>query len=242
VNDSGRIDAEQIPIVGEVMDGAEGDPVDYGGNPVGAGERNDVGRLDKLGFAQCANRTSLPIRPDDVAPKSDLIESLGNHDELLSTSAFRGDDALPLGVLMGETDLEHHDPVRRVIRYDEDRCDDVILAWGDAQEIDHRALELVGGPQRPIVGLVGGAGSVAVKNRPRLGVRLVLVRWASAGLGWRRGKAQGRRSSLLLGAMDPAVERAEADPRVTVTEALPKRDQRDDVAIGERELARPGEG
>ena len=59
VHDTRWIDAEQVAVVGEVVDRAERDPVDHGGDPLGASVLDDVGRLDEGGSlsAQIAQRS-----------------------------------------------------------------------------------------------------------------------------------------------------------------------------------------
>ena len=57
MHDTARIDAEKVPVVGEVMDGAERDAVDDRGYAAWIPVIDDVSSLEKRCLAELAHRT-----------------------------------------------------------------------------------------------------------------------------------------------------------------------------------------
>ena len=66
VDDALRVDAEQVAVEREVVDSAERDAVDDGGDALVLGVGNDVGRLDELALMQRADRAAVAVSAHDV--------------------------------------------------------------------------------------------------------------------------------------------------------------------------------
>jgi hypothetical protein len=73
MDDSVGVNSEEVSIVCEVVNGAEGEAVDDCGNPLRLGVLDDMGRLDELGFAERADRAALPVSAQDFATESLLM-------------------------------------------------------------------------------------------------------------------------------------------------------------------------
>lgn len=74
VNRACRIDPEEIPVVGQVMDGAQRQTIHDRGDPLGRGIGDDVGRLHELAFTQRADGAPMLVGAQDVVPESLLVE------------------------------------------------------------------------------------------------------------------------------------------------------------------------
>jgi hypothetical protein len=79
----------------------------------------------------------------------------GDLGEAVATSVDGGDDPRALRVTHWQADLEQDQPTRRIIVGNESRSDHLVLARVDPPEVDERNLEFAGGPESPVVGLVG---------------------------------------------------------------------------------------
>ena len=72
VHDTGRVDAEQVAVVREVVNRTERDPIDHGGDPLGTSVLDDVGRLDEGRLLQRTDRAALAVGAQDVDPEPPL--------------------------------------------------------------------------------------------------------------------------------------------------------------------------
>src|SRR4051794_34955721 len=67
VNDAVGVDPEEVAVVGEMVDRAEGEAVDDRGDAFGLGVFDDVGCLDEGRLAQRTDRAPLAVGTEDVA-------------------------------------------------------------------------------------------------------------------------------------------------------------------------------
>ena len=67
--------AENVAVEREVVDRAQREAVDDGGDARWVGVGNDVGGLDDGALAQCADRAAVAVRAHDVEPEALLVQS-----------------------------------------------------------------------------------------------------------------------------------------------------------------------
>ena len=87
----------------------------------------------------------------------------------------RRDEPARLDVLHRQARVERDHPRPRVVGGHERRSDDPVLAGRERAEVDDRRLQLEGGAQRAVVGLVNRAGAVGVGERAAGGVEGIRV-------------------------------------------------------------------
>jgi hypothetical protein len=122
----------------------------------------------------------------------------------------------------------------KVVRGDEHRRDDEVLARRQGAEVDERSLQRVRGTQRAVVRLIARARAVGVREERSVCVERVRVRVVERGRQRKRG-----RSKLVAPAMDAALERAEADSSALELEAIAQPREGNQVLIHLREQSSP---
>jgi len=65
VHHARRVDAEQVPVIRQVVDGAQRDAIDHGGDPFRTRVLDDVSGLDERGLLQRADRRSVRGRREE---------------------------------------------------------------------------------------------------------------------------------------------------------------------------------
>jgi len=111
------------------------------------------------------------------------------------------------------------------------RRDDPVLAWRERAKVHDRRLQLVGGAQRAVVGLIDRTGAVGIRERLAIeGVRVGVLE--------RRRERQCRQPALGTRAMDALLEGPEADPLSAELEAFAQPVKRHQVVVGMRQVPR----
>jgi len=218
-----------------VVDGAQREAVDDRGDALLVRVLDDVRGLDQRGLAQRADRAAAAVGAQHVEPEAVLVQAGADLAHRVGAVVGGALQALVLEVGDRKADLERDDARDGVVARDEDGLEDHVLARCEAVEVDERHLLGERCAQRSVIGLVDGAGSVVVDDRPRGGVELVVVgAWLAR---HRRGGGQRERcgADLPARAVDAALERAEADAVAPKLEAAPQLGQGHDVVVALRE-------
>jgi hypothetical protein len=141
------------------------------------------------------------------------------------------DQPAGLHVLDWEPGFEDDSTSQGVVGGDEHRRDDEILARRERTEVDERGLQLEGGAQRAVVGLVDRAAAVRVHEQPAR-----LVEGVCIGVLERCRHRQGGGATLKLRAVDAFLEGAEADALAVEPETLAQPGEWHEVVVGLHEL------
>jgi hypothetical protein len=169
--------------------------------PSGVDIGHDVGRLDERALAQRADRAAVAVGAHHVELEALLVEPDPRVAGGVRADVWTRNQATGLHVLDGQAGLELDDLRGRVVRGHEHRGDNEVLARRQRAEVHERRLELVGGAERAVVGLVDRTCAIGGSEQraglvERVGVRIVE----------RRRQRQRGGSTLTAAAMASALE------------------------------------
>lgn len=162
VHDAAGVDAQEVAIEREMVDRAEVQSVDDGGDSCRLDVGNDVGGLNEGALAQRADRAATAISAHDVELEALLVQPVARFDGRVRADVRTRDEADRLHVLDGQAGFQHDHPRTRVVRRDEHRRDHEVLTRRQRPEVDDRRLQCEGSAQCAVVRLVDRSVPVGV--------------------------------------------------------------------------------
>jgi hypothetical protein len=160
VHASGGVDPQEVPVVGEVVNRTEREPVDYGGNAFWRRVRHDVRRLDEFALPEGADRAAMLVGPEDIISEALLVETGLHHAKGIRPGIDRGNRSPGLDIDEGDAHFQQHSPFSRVILGDEHGRDREVTRGSDAFEVDQRSSEFVCRAEGAVIRLLdAGLGS-----------------------------------------------------------------------------------
>jgi hypothetical protein len=158
-----------------MVDRAEAEPVAHDRQPLLLEIADDVGGVEQACLLEPADCALVRVCRQHARPEAGLVQSHARFaDGVAALERVVGQQWLALVVGADHpTRREGHGASDRVVAGEEDGPLGSVVPGPGADEVDERHLQLEGGAQRPVVGLVDVAGAVGVDEA--VGRLLVVV-------------------------------------------------------------------
>jgi hypothetical protein len=141
VDDAVGRDAEEVAVVGEMMDGAQRDAVDDGGSTLWVAVLDDVCRLEEWRLPQPADGALSAVRAQDAVAEVMLVQTDLRLARRVTPHELIGYDPSSGRVGDGQGRLKRDNLALGVVSRQIDRRDGRVLPGRNAAEVDERYAE-----------------------------------------------------------------------------------------------------
>jgi hypothetical protein len=200
LNDKIRTHADQVDVVGHVVDFAQSQPVRDHGVTLGLAIGDDVGGIQQLGFVQTAHGTAFAVRSQDPGSKDGLVKS--DTGEPLKVRPLRWRDSCEIDEALAFVDGNGELVTRRILLDQPYGIPRHVDASGNPNEVGKRQSLEHRRSQRSVVSVVGVGASVLVTDEAVI-TDVVNVRRRLIRLG--EGRSDGEGGAQVCWFPDPSL-------------------------------------